>query len=259
MEIMRIVLKIVMWILIIGFVCNLVMQTISYSFYKKARNKENVTYTPVKLSMTDCLSGYGYHLEHKSDAIVLFFGGSSYTAYNSVGTYGGQFNCPFIAADYYGTKESKGKMNLHTMKKTAEDLYDWARFQYPDRKIIIMGHSYGTGMAAYLASVRDCEALFLLAGYRDLSDLYNKMTPIFWGPLKVFISNNIMVTNYAKNVTCPVYVIGSESDKTLSASLQKKLAIYFNNSVVKVFLDVAHEEYLTSDDVVEYIQSIVGI
>lgn len=42
-------------------------------------------------------------------------------------------------------------MNLETMKKTAIDLYNWACKEYPDRKIIVMGHSYGTGMATYLA------------------------------------------------------------------------------------------------------------
>ena len=32
MEIMRILLKIIMWVLIVGFGCNFVMQTVSYSF-----------------------------------------------------------------------------------------------------------------------------------------------------------------------------------------------------------------------------------
>lgn len=36
-EITRIVLKVIMWLLILGFGCNFVMQTISYSFYKGAK------------------------------------------------------------------------------------------------------------------------------------------------------------------------------------------------------------------------------
>ena len=42
------------------------------------------------------------------------------------------------------------------MKQTAEDLYDWAIQQYPGRKITVMGHSYGTGIATYLAK---CQGL----------------------------------------------------------------------------------------------------
>ena len=76
-----------------------------------------------------------------------------------------------------------------------------------------MGHSYGCGMAAYLASVRECKHLFLASGYRTNADLYNKIIPVFWGPNKVFIKNNIRADKYAKNTTCPVTVLGSDSDK----------------------------------------------
>lgn len=85
------------------------------------------------------------------------------------------FACPFISADYYGTQDSKGKMNLSSMQRSALDLYDWAKQQYPQSEIIIMGHSYGTGIATYLASERKCKTLILAAGYRDISDLHNKI------------------------------------------------------------------------------------
>ena len=123
--------------------------------------------------------------------------------------------------DYYGTQGSGGKINLRTMKQSAEDLYEWARYHYPDSEMIIIGHSYRAGIATYLASVKECYSLIIAAGYRDISDLYNKIIPVSWGPLKVFISNNIRTTEYAKNVECPVYIIGSTGDKVLSASLQE--------------------------------------
>ena len=195
-----------MWVLIAGFACNFVMQTVSYSFYKRADKMTDITSVPQYIQMTDKLTGYGYNLEASSDKVILFFGGSNYIAYNSVGKYAHNFECPFLAVDYYGTQDSKGNMNLQTMKKSATELYDWAQEEYPQSEIVIMGHSYGAGMATYLASVRKCKALVLAAGYRDISDLYNKMIPIFWGPLKVFISNNIKTSEYAKSVTSPVYI-----------------------------------------------------
>ncbi len=257
MELMRIILKIIMWVLIIGFGCNFVMQLVSYSFYKGAKKMTDITYVPQYIQITDKLTGYGYNLNVNSDKVILFFGGSNYIAYNSVGKYASKFAYPFLSVDYYGTQDSKGKMNLETMKKSSAELYDWAQKQYPQAEIIIMGHSYGTGMATYLASVRQCKTLVLAAGYRDISDLYNKMIPIFWGPLKVFISNNIQVSEYAKNVTGSVYVIGSKADKTLSASLQKKLSDCFENSELKVFDDITHENYLISEEVVKYINDII--
>lgn len=258
MEIIRILLKMVMWILIIEFGCNYIMQAISYSFYKNAKKIETVSIVPEYLQMTNNLTGYGYHLDAKTEDVILFFGGSDYIAYNAVGKFADKFNCPFIAADYYGTQNSFGKMNLETMKKTAIDLYDWACKEYPDRKIIVMGHSYGTGMATYLASVRNTEKLVLLAAYRDLADLYNKMTPVFWGPLKIFLSNNIQVKQYAKSVTCPVYMIGSDSDRTLNMKLQEKVADCFNNVNLRKFERVTHENYLITPEVVEYVNDIIN-
>ena len=144
-------------------------------------------------------------------------------------------------------------MNLTTMKESAIELYDWTKSKYPQAEIAIMGHSYGVGMATYLASVRQCKTLVLAAGYRDISDLYNKMIPIFWGPLKVFISNNIQTSEYAKCVTSPVYIIGSNADRTLGVALQEKLSDCFVNSELKIFDDIKHEDYFVSEDVIEYI------
>ena len=258
MNIIRILLKIIIWFLIAEFGCNFIMQTISYSFYKNAKKITDISCTPQFIQFNDKLTGYGNNLDSKNnDKVILFFGGSNYIAYNSVGKYSSKFDYPFISVDYYGSQDSGGKMDLKTMKKSAEDLYEWARNHYPDSKIIVIGHSYGAGIATYLASVRECHILVIAAGYRDISDLYNKIIPIFWGPLKVFISNNIRTAEYAENVECPAYIIGSAGDKVLSFSLQEKLSCSFKNPILKIFDDIAHEDYFSSDNVVNYINRVI--
>ncbi len=99
--------------------------------------------------------------------------------------------------------------------------------------------------------------MVIAAGYRDISDLYNKIIPIFWGPLKVFISNNIHTSVYAENVKCPVYIIGSAGDKVLSASLQEKLSFSFKDPKIKIFDNIAHEDYFYSDNVISFINRII--
>jgi pimeloyl-ACP methyl ester carboxylesterase len=257
MEIYRIILKILMWVLIAGFGCNFVMQTISYSFYKNAKQMKEIDFNPEHIQFNEKLSGYGYNLTSQSDKIILYFGGSNYIAYNSVGCFGGNFDCTFISADFYGSQKSKGKMNLKSMQNTAVDLYDWAKTNYPDKKIVVMGHSYGTGIAAYLASIKKCDNLVLMAAYRDLSDLYNKFTPIFWGPAKVFISNDIKLSDYAQNATCNTYIIGSNSDRTLNANLQQKVKDCFPKAQIKVFNGVNHEDYMKNELVKEFINKIL--
>lgn len=243
-----------MWLLIFGFGCNLIMQTISYSFYKNAKHMNNIDFDPEQIQINEDLFGYRYEPTNEYNYIILFFGGSNYIAYNSIGQFGRIFNVPFISADYYGSQKSKGKMNLKSMQNTAIDLYDWAKKNYPNKKIIVMGHSYGTGVAAYLASERNCDKLFLLAAYRDLSDLYNKIIPIFCKPNKIFISNNIKLSNYAKKGSCDTFIIGSNSDKTLSVNLQYKVQSCFSNAEIKIFDNVSHEDYLKNSEVIAYIK-----
>ncbi|MEA4833336.1 hypothetical protein SDC9_83376 [bioreactor metagenome] len=253
MEAVRIILKIFMWVFIIEFGSNIVMQSISYLFYSKAKKMTDNNCVPEHIQISDNLSGYGTNLDADSDRIILYFGGSNYIAYNSAGCFGKKFDIPFISADYYGSQGSHGRMNLKSLQKTAVDLYDWAENRYAGRKITVMGHSYGAGIAAYLASERECDNLVMLAAYRDLADLYNKIIPIFWGPAKAFITNNINAADYAKNILCPTFIIGSLADRTLSARLQYKVRNSFQKSEVKIFDDVKHQSYLDSKRVIEYI------
>lgn len=252
-----IILKIIMWVLIVFFVADAIMQFISYSFYKGDRQLKKVTYDPEAVLINESLFGYGYNLDMDSDKIILFFGGSMYVAYNTVGMYGGKFNCPFLSVDYYGTQNSKGKMNLKTMQQSAEELYDYAAEKFPGRDIYIFGHSYGCGMAAYLASARECRHLVLASGYRTSADMYNRIIPIFWDPLTVFIKNNIRVDLYAKNTACPVTVIGSDSDTTLDADVQHKLADCYQNAECRIFPAIKHEDYFTTDGVIQFVTESV--
>lgn len=113
MDIIRILLKVIMWFLIAEFGCNFIMQTISYSFYKSAKKMTDIYCTPQYLQINDKLTGYGGNLDSKNNnKVILFFGGSKYIAYNSVGKYAMNFDYPFISVDYYGTQDSNGKMNL---------------------------------------------------------------------------------------------------------------------------------------------------
>jgi pimeloyl-ACP methyl ester carboxylesterase len=252
-----IVFKILMWVLILLFAGDLILQTISYGFYKGNQKLAKTVFKPQKIQISEKLSGYGYNLSEDSDHLILCFGGSKYIAYNTVGMYSGYYGCPFLSVDYYGTQDSRGTMNLKTMQKSAENLFDWARQHYPGRKIVVIGHSYGCGMAAYLASVRNCSRLILVSGYRTSADMYNRILPFYWGFLQNFIKNNIRVDLYAKHTTCPVTVIGSDGDATFSAALQKKLANCYPNAEIKIFHKIKHEDYLTTPEVIAYIKAVI--
>ena len=190
-----IVLKIIMFVLIAFFATDAIMQYISYSFYKGDRQLKKVAYEPVEIQINESLYGYGYNMDVEDDKVILFFGGSMYIAYNTVGMYGGRFDCPFLSVDYYGTQRSKGKMNLRTMQQAAEELYDYAALEYPGRDIYVFGHSYGCGMAAYLASV-DAEGKPEIRALLNLCNPKKYKNPI---KLETIVLNNCSFNNCVFN------------------------------------------------------------
>lgn len=253
MKVIKVIIKVCLIFIIVVFLMGLFLNNLSYSFYKGDKKKDNLKVFPEKIDYGSGLTGYGYNLNKDSKAIILCFGGSYYTAYNTVGSFAYFYDVPFLAVDYYGSQDSEGSMNLKSMQKSAEDFYDWAKEKYPNRKIIVIGHSYGCGMASYLASVRECDNLFLAAGFTDLSDLYNKIIPVYLGPLKLLILDNIRVDEYARNTDCQVTIIGSENDNTLSSELQRELADCYKNADLHIFSDIEHEYYLIDQRVIDLI------
>lgn len=246
---------------ILGVAFNLTFRYISYSFYKNEKKLANVDGAIRKLEMgkDKSLVGYVRSTDYtKAKKTIIYFGGSKDIAYNAVLKYAPIFkDYTFISVDYPGSQESKGNMNLSTMQGATVKLYDYTvNLNYVDKNnIYIMGHSYGAGMAAYLASKRNCAGLVLLAPYRDIFDLYNAIIPIFNSPFGWFITDNINTKEYAKSVKAKTLIITSDSDKTIKSPIPYSLADYFNSAKVIKFKGIAHEKYLYHKDVVETVKN----
>jgi uncharacterized protein len=240
-----------------GIAFNQVFRYISYSFYKKTEQYTEVDDTVKKLEIGEekDLIGYVRSTDYtEAKKTIIFFGGSKEIAYNAVLDYGKVFNeYAFVCVDYPGSQESQGSMNLGTMQKAALRLYDYiVDLNYIDKdNIYVIGNSYGTGIATYLASKRDCNKLVLITPYRDVYDLYNAIIPIFNSPFGWFITDNINTKEYAKSVTEQTLIITSDSDGgTLDSSISYSLADYFSDASVTEFKGIEHAGYLKNEKVV---------
>lgn len=239
-----------------GIAFNQVFRYISYSFYKNVEQYTEADNAVKKLEIgkEKDLIGYVRSSDYsQAKKTILFFGGSKEIAYNAVLDYGKVFDdYVFVSVDYPGSQESQGSMNLRTMQEAALKFYDYiVDLDYIDKDhIYIMGNSYGTGIATYLASERDAQKLVLVTPYRDVFDLYNAIIPIFNSPLGWFITDNIDTKEYAKSVSAPTLTITSDADGTLDRSISYSLANYFSDARVTEFQGIKHGTYLNDKDVV---------
>jgi uncharacterized protein len=250
-----IALVLVVLFIVCGVAFNLVFKYVSYSFYKNAKPSTEVDNAVKKLEIGEHkeLIGYVRSTDYsKAKKTVIYFGGSGEIAFNAVLTYGKVFtDYTFISVDYPGCQESQGSTNLKTMQTAAVKLYDYIiNLDYVDKdNIYVIGYSYGTGMAAYLASQRESVGLVLVAPYRDVLDLYNAIIPVFHSPFQWFITDIIDTKEYAKAIKVKTLIITSDSDTTIKKSIPYALSNYFSNASVTEFTGMKHEEYWSYKEV----------
>ena len=127
--------------------------------------------------------------------------------------------------DYPGFGKSKGRITEKKLYDWALQVYKLAISRYPADSIIIYGKSMGTGIAAQLASVRDCKRLILETPYYDFPSVVSRYLPVY--PVRWMIHYYIPTHTYLESVTAPVSIFHGNSDWVVSYSNSKKLSREF--------------------------------
>ncbi|HEU4574192.1 MAG TPA: alpha/beta fold hydrolase [Chitinophagaceae bacterium] len=155
--------------------------------------------------------------------VVLYFHGNK----NNIGWYARY--APYFTKhgyelwmmDYPGFGKSTGSLDEQTLYSWALQLYKMARSRYAADSIIIYGKSMGTGIAAQLASVRDCKRLILETPYYSLSSLAQHYFFIY--PVRWMLHYKMPTGNYLQKVTAPVTIFHGTADRLIPWSNAARL------------------------------------
>jgi uncharacterized protein len=123
--------------------------------------------------------------------------------------------------DYPGFGKSTGERTEQVMYADALELYKMANARFSKDSIIIYGKSLGTGIAAKLASVRDCRRLILETPYYDLPSVVKHYAPIY--PVSRMLRYELPTHEYLEHVTAPVTIFQGTRDRTVTYSNAKRL------------------------------------
>ncbi len=135
--------------------------------------------------------------------------------------------------DYPGFGKSTGNLSEKGLYEEALQIYKLARIQYPPSQIIIYGRSIGTGIAAQLASVRDCKKLLLETPYYSFTSLIRLVAWMY--PLDMILQYKFPTHEYLAKVTAPVSIFHGTGDRLIP---------YFNASRLKNKLK-SGDEFIT--------------
>lgn len=155
--------------------------------------------------------------------IVLYFHGNKrniswYAKYMPNFT---QHGYEVMMIDYPGFGKSTGKLTEKKLYEWALLLYKQAIRKYAADSIIIYGKSMGTGIAAQLASIRDCKRLILETPYYDFPSVVRHYLPIY--PVGLMLHYEIPTWQYIQQVNAPVSIFHGTSDWVVSYGNSEKL------------------------------------
>ncbi|GAO44933.1 alpha/beta hydrolase [Flavihumibacter petaseus] len=123
--------------------------------------------------------------------------------------------------DYPGFGKSTGKFTEQVLYEYAAVTYQLARSRFNADSIIIYGKSMGTGIAAELASRKNCKALVLETPYYSIPSLFSHYLPVY--PISRMIHYQLPTYEYLPRVIAPVTIFQGTDDGVVPYSNAKKL------------------------------------
>lgn len=126
--------------------------------------------------------------------------------------------------DYPGFGKSTGTRTEKKLYEQALQVQKMAASKYSADSIIIYGKSFGTGIAAYIASVSNCKKLILETPYYSIPDLFNSFSFIY--PANYMSDYNIPTWKFLEDVKEPVTIFHGTDDVVIFYNRAKKLKKY---------------------------------
>ena len=144
--------------------------------------------------------------------------------------------------DYPGFGKSTGTRTEKKLYEQALQVQKMAASKYDADSIIIYGKSFGTGIAAYIASVSNCKKLILETPYYSIPDLFNSFSLIY--PATYMSDYNIPTWKFLEDVKEPVTIFHGTDDGVIFYRCASKLKKYLKPGDEFITIDMGKHNNL---------------
>ena len=152
----------------------------------------------------------------KDRTLVLGFGGNAWNA-QDVAEYLHELfpDEDVVAFHYRGYSPSEGAPSSEALIADAPLVYDLAVERLKPKRVIAIGFSIGSGIAARLADSRKLDGLILVTPFDSLKAVAQAMYP--WLPIGPFFEHEIDAASALDTLDVPVAIIAAEHDEIVPA------------------------------------------
>jgi hypothetical protein len=144
--------------------------------------------------------------------LILGFGGNAWNAQDVAEYLHGLFPDEEVVAFHYrGYRPSKGSASAEALIADAPLIFDFAVERVRPKRIVAVGFSIGSGIAAGLGTSRKVDGLILVTPFDSLKAVAQSMYP--WLPIGPFFEHEIDAATAVAGIDAPVAIIGAERDE----------------------------------------------
>ncbi|REC60370.1 alpha/beta hydrolase [Chryseobacterium pennae] len=192
------------------------------------------------------LSSVLFKTQNPKGAIFYLHGnGGSIKGWSEVAQLYKSINYDTFMLDYRGYGKSEDHINSKDqLFSDVENAYQELLKRYPENKIIILGYSVGTGLAAKLASDHQARLLILQAPYYSMKD---EMSQKFSFLPKFLLKYNFETNEYLKTVPSPVIIFHGDKDEVIHYNASLKLKNNFKKGDSLIVLKDQYHNGITDN------------
>ncbi|MGH2666463.1 alpha/beta hydrolase [Flavobacterium sp.] len=182
------------------------------------------------------LNGLLFKADHSKGLIFYLHGNADcLSSWGEVAKTYTDLNYDIFMLDYRGFGKSEGQIsNQNQLFEDNQTVYNELKKRYTEDKIIILGYSIGTGLAAKLASSNNPKMLILQAPYYNLTDMMKQRFSF----VPTFILKYKLATNeYLKSCKMPVVLFHGNQDEVIYYGSSLKLKEQFKPQDILITLN----------------------
>lgn len=196
-----------------------------------------------------------------SKGVVFFIHGNagSLAGWGSVAETFTNKNYDVFIPDFRGYGKSEGAISSEAqVHRDMQKLYEYLTKEYQEERIIVLGHSIGSGMAANLAVNNNPRLLILQAPYYSLPDLADNTPPLNIFPNFLF-KYKFETGKILHEIDVPVVVVHGDQDEVIYYGSSLKLQEKFKPGDILITLHgYGHNDFLTSQNYRNKIRNILN-
>jgi hypothetical protein len=228
-------MAIVKWLLIIAASGYLVLVALLYAMQRSMLYQPPATRMPrpeailpqaqqVVLDTSDGEKVIAWHVPPRDDGpVVIYFPGNGELIASQVGRYRALMahGIGVIALSYRGYGESTGTPTEDGLHRDADAVYAFAAARYPPDRIVLWGHSLGTGVAVKLASEKPVAKLILEAPYSSTADVAVARFPL--APVRWLMKDQFHSDRWIGAVKAPLLIMHGARDGVIPIRFGERL------------------------------------